>query len=154
MINHCPECGCILGKARSLPDHRRLFGLIKVAFANWPESHAFQPANEEQLRAYLLIKGEHARVATVEIPASYAESPKERAAFRDAVAGTSRALAGPSGYYELRVRSDAVEIITADSISFDAVGRREFGAIRDAVEATIELAIGVPAEQLLREQAA
>ena len=92
-------------------------------------------------------------VATVEIPASYAEG-ETAAIFRSAIEGACRAIDGPGGYHELRVGDAALQIVTARTIRWSEVGQREFGRIRDAVEGAIESALGVTADQLLRERAA
>ncbi len=149
----CPECGCIIDKGRSAQDHRRFFGLIRAAFHQWSESHAFQPTNEEQLRAWALVQAGWTDVATVEIPAGYAEGDGRRL-FASVVEGTCRALDGPGGYHELRVNDASLSIITARTIRWSEVGQREFGRIRDGVENALELALGVTADQLLREKAA
>jgi hypothetical protein len=154
-MSHCPNCGTVIGgNSRSIQDHRRFFGLIRAAFHQWSESHAFQPTSEEQLRAWALIQAGWTDVATVEIPASYSESETARAAFRAAIDGAVRALDGPSGYHELRIGDASLSIVTPRSLRFDVVGQREFGRVREAVEGVIEGALGVPAEQLLREKAA
>lgn len=153
-MHSCPECGCVIDGGRSIQDHRRLFGLIRAAFHQWNLSHAFQPTSEEQLRAWALVQAGWTDVAKVEIPQGYAEGAVERAIFRAAVEGACRAIDGPGGYHELRVGHTALEIITARTINFQQVGQREFGRIRDGVEAAIESALGVPVEQLLREKAA
>lgn len=54
--HHCPECGCLLSKARSVQDHRRFFSLISHAYMQWREDHPFQPTSAEHLRAYLLVE--------------------------------------------------------------------------------------------------
>ncbi len=149
----CPECGCIIDKGRSAQDHRRFFGLIRAAYNQWNESHAFKPSSEEQLRAWALVQAGWTNVATVEIPASY-EAGEGRAIFRSAVEGACRAIDGPGGYHELRVNDAALQIVTARTIRWSEVGQREFGRIRDGVEAAIEGALNVTAEQLLRERAA
>lgn len=47
----CPHCGCeIERRSRSLPDHRRLFGLIRKAWMNWPEHHPMQFTNKKTFR--------------------------------------------------------------------------------------------------------
>ncbi len=151
----CPHCGCLIGgDARSIQDHRRLFSLLRAAFHQWSESHAFQPTSEEQLRAWALVQGGWTNVATVPVPAGYAQSDAARSAFRATVDATMRSVEGAGGYHELRIGDDAISIITPRSLRFDVVGQREFGRIREAVEGIIELAIGVPADELLKARAA
>lgn len=153
MTAHCQECGALLAHPRSVPDHRRFFGLITKAFHHWPEGE-FIPANAEQLRAYLLVKAGHTDTAFIPAPEGCAENPAVMSLFRYSVEGTARAMAGKAGYFELRVSVGGVEIITPRSIDFRTVSRREFGPIRDSVEGLVERALGVPCEQLLREEAA
>ena len=151
---HCPECGFIFGGDRSLPDLRRFFALLRAAHMHFPENHPLTSSNEEQFRARILIEAGHAHVAKAEIPASYAESEAARDYFRAAVDGAFRASDGKSAYRELRVRGSSLEIISPRSISFPRSKQREFNAVRDSVEQIIELALGLPVEQLLRERAA
>jgi hypothetical protein len=153
-VTHCPECGFIFGGGRSLPDLRRFFALLRAAHMHWPEDHPLISSNEEQFRARLLLEAGHAHVAKAEIPAGYAESEADRNYFRAAVDGAFRSADGKALYRELRVRDASLEIITPRSISFRASQQREFNAVRDSVESIIELATGVPVEQLLREKAA
>ncbi len=129
--------------------------MVKAAYLNWPESHEHQPSSEEALRAYLLITAAgHTNVATVEIPESYAASETERDKFRAAVEGACRVFGGASGYHELRVGDRALQVVTAKSIDYATVGRREFNRIREAVELFLEDALNVTADQLLSQRAA
>ncbi len=153
-IHSCPECGCILTKARSGPDHRRFFGMITKAFEQWPEHHEFQPRDSEVLRAYLLVKSGHFNVKAVPTPLGYAENPAIRDLFRLAVEGTAAAMAAEAGYHDIRVGAAGIEILTPRSIDYRTVSQKEFGPVRDNVQHLIEAALGVPAEQLLRERAA
>ena len=43
-------------RSRSLPQHRRLFAIIKAAHKHWPSDHPFQPLTAEGLRDYLQVK--------------------------------------------------------------------------------------------------
>ena len=149
----CPHCGGIIEHGRSGPDHRRFFAMVKAAYLNWPE-HEYQPSSEEALRAYLLIKAGHTNVAKAEVPPGYAESETVRTQYRAVVEGVCRAVVSEGRYFELRTGPDAAEIVTARSIDYATVGRREFGRIREAVELFLEDALGVTADQLLRERAA
>jgi hypothetical protein len=153
-VNHCKECGAVMdGGGRSLPDHRRLFSAIAHAFHHWPEGE-FIPRDPEHLRSYLLLKVGHTNVAFIPAPEGCSENPAVMSLFKYTVEGTANALSGKAGYYELRVSAGGVEIVTPRSLDFRTVSRKEFGPIRDAVEALIELTVGVPVDQLLRENAA
>ena len=55
-MKSCPHCGCDIDNIpRSVPQHRRFFGVISAAYHQWPHDHSFQPDNSEHLRAYLLV---------------------------------------------------------------------------------------------------
>lgn len=151
-VTYCIECGAVFANNRSLPDHRRLFGIIKKALPHWPHGD-FTPRDEEQLRAFLLLKAGHTNVAFV--PAEGIEvDPEVNGAFVKTVKATSAAMAGKGGYVEIQPRSDGANIITPRSIKFLAVSQKDFNPLRDAVVDIIESSLGVPVEQLLRERAA
>ncbi len=153
-LHACPHCGCLLTKARSGPDHRRFFSVVSKAFDHWPHDHEFQPSNAEHLRAYLLVRANHYNIASIPAPEGYAEHASIRSLFRVAVESAASALAGPSGYFDVRVSAAGVEVLTPKSINWSTVSQREFGPIRDTVEHIIETALKVDIQTLLREQAA
>jgi len=154
VLSNCPECGHGLVKGRSRPDHNRLFAIIDRAFHQWPEAEEFQPRDAQQLRAYLTVRAGHINVVPVPVPEGYAESQAIRDLYRLAVEGTAKACAGEAGYNTTRVSASGIEVISPRSISYDTVSQKEFGPIRDAILHIIEAALGVPADQLLRERAA
>jgi len=41
MTTRCPNCKQTIGRSRA--EHDTLFGVIGMAFENWPEKHRFQP---------------------------------------------------------------------------------------------------------------
>jgi len=155
MTTHCPECGCVLVKGRSLPDHRRLFAALHRAMEQWPETHPFQPVNVDQLRAYLLVTAaRHFDVAFIPAPEECATNPSIMSLFRLAVEGTAAALSRKTGYCDIRVGAGGVEILTPKSIDFRSVSQREFGPIRDDIEAAIEEIVGTKIDVLLKARAA
>lgn len=150
--DHCPECGCLLTQShRSSRHHRRLFALIHAAFNQWPEQNEFQPESAEHLRAWLLVKAGHRE--TREIPVQLAHDHPGlatlarlaiEAAFREAGAF---AFINPNG-------NGVVSIYRPKSIAWHQLDQKKFAPIADAVEQIIENAIGVKADQLLKEKAA
>jgi len=54
------------GRARSTPQHRRYFGMIRAAHRHWPESHPVQPLTEEGLREYLQVRVGHGKPHRIE----------------------------------------------------------------------------------------
>lgn len=153
VIHSCPECGAVLSKNRSLPDHRRTFSIISKAAATWPLSHEFQPKDAEHLRAYLTVRGEHFDVTSIEI-AQIASDDKSVAIVRAAVEATVAAMAARGSYAFVRVHAGGVEVLSPKSISWAAMDQKAFSKLRDAIEQEIELAIGVSVQELLTAEAA
>jgi hypothetical protein len=142
----CPHCGGSLIKARSLPDHRRLFGVIRAAFDNWPHDHDFTPDDAEHLRAYLLCKAGYSEMTPIE-----AEFASERPAMARLVAlSIEAALRAANGHAFVRVHGDRIGVFKPKSIAFDKLSQRDFVPIREAVEAVIETELGVTADDLLK----
>ena len=151
-LSHCPECGAVLGKPRSLADHRRLFGLLRAAFANWPENHPFQPVDEGHLRAWALVEARYHDVEFIPYPPE-CDDPAVKTLFKLAIEATSAAL-NRRGHAFHRVSTNGLEILSPRSINFQTLSQREFGPLREAVEEILSVALGVTAEQLLRAEAA
>lgn len=63
MTTRCPNCKQTIGRSRA--EHDTLFGVIGMAFENWPEKHRFQPHDEEELRAWLAIEAGHCEALEV-----------------------------------------------------------------------------------------
>jgi len=47
---------CTAWMRRSPKHHRRTFGIIRIAFASWPEAHTYQPKDDVELRYWLTMK--------------------------------------------------------------------------------------------------
>lgn len=156
-MKHCPHCGCLLTKPRSIQDHRRFFSVIAHAFEQWRHDHTFQPSSAEHLRAYLLVESGY-HVATpvfVELDAfPEAERPKALKLVSLAVEASVAAALSQGDYAFVRVVGDTITVLRPKSINFASLSQRDFGPLRDACEQIVEAALGVPAEQLLRERAA
>ena len=150
----CPECGCVLTKPRSLPDHRRFFGLVQKAYEHWPHAQDYQPPSAEHLRAYLLVAAGYHDTEFIAMPEECLGSPAIMALFRSAVEATHAAMSRRRGYSLTRVSAGGIEILTPRSINFETLSQKEFGPIREAVEEIITGVVGVSADQLLRERAA
>lgn len=146
MVKHCPECGAVIEKKRSLPQHRRLFALMRAAYHQWPERHEFRPESAEHLRAWLLCKaGWH---TAKYVDAEDGADPKVIAAAIEA------AFAVASSIALVRVHGDRVAVYAPRSQSFADADQRAFAPIAQAVEEIIEEACGVSSDALLKEKAA
>lgn len=131
-----------------------MFGLIAKAADQWPESHPFQPADAEHLRAWLLVEARYHDTEFLAYPEECAASPAIKSLFKLAVEASYSAFTRKRGHAFIRISAGGVEILTPRSIDFATISQKEFGPIREAVEVIIESALGVPASQILREQAA
>ena len=112
-LHSCPECGCLLTRPRSTQDHRRFFGLIAKAAAQWPHAHPFQPSNPEHLRAYLLVESGH-HVATpvfVELDCfPEAEKPAALKLVTLAVEASVAAALSQGAYAFVRIVGDTITV--------------------------------------------
>ncbi len=155
--NHCPHCGALLTRPRSVQDHRRLFGLISKAYDNWPHAHPFQPHSAEQLRAYLLCEAGYSDATPVFVELDCFPETERAHAFqlvRLAVEAAIAAALAQGSYAFTRISADTITVFRPRSINFATLSQKDFGPIRDAVEGLIEAAVGVNADQLLKEEAA
>lgn len=149
----CPDCGSIIrhpkrrGKPRSVPQHRRLFGLVRAAFNQWPDSYEFQPRDEEHLRFWLLKEVGHCEVAktirceTVNVKALTSLL-------------TSIFRAADSRRCFLDVHGDLIHVIVPHSVSFEKLPHSSACVIYSLIEDRISQVIGVQADTLLKAKAA
>lgn len=145
MALECPKCGYALTKARSTSDHRRLFALIFAAFDNWPETHSFQPADSEHLRAWILCQIGYRETITIPVT-----SDDPRIARLAALTAEAAFRAVPSNSFA-RVMGDALVIEHPKSINFATLDQKQFGPLREAIELLIETETGIDIDGCLRE---
>ena len=138
--SHCPHCGTEIGeiKRRSIPDHRRLFALIKQAFDNWPEAHEFTPESPEHLRAWLTCKAGWRDATAYDLG--------ERADAAVVALALEAGIKAARGVGFVRVHGRSVAVITPKSIDFRSMGQQEFGLLRDAITDIIKAETGIDAE--------
>jgi hypothetical protein len=146
MTARCPACGAPNSK-RSLPDHRRLFGIISNAYANWPESHEFQPDSADHLRAWLLCKAGYRKTTTIPIEHDHP------AIIRLASLAAEGAIHAAGTYAFVRPHGHAIAVISAKSMRFDKLDRKGFVALRDALEDVIEAESGLSIKDLEQDAA-
>ena len=144
----CPECGCLFriknrGKPRSVPQHRRFFGLVKAAFANWPERHKFQPRTAEELRAWLLYQAGHCEV--VKTVRCETVEPRNLAAVFEASFRAARA------HCFVEVQGNTVRIIAPHSTAFEKLPHMHAVTIYSLIQDFVTDIFGVPADQLLKK---
>jgi hypothetical protein len=148
MAQHeCPNCGVVLTKHRSSPDHRRFFALVSAAFEQWPEHCEFQPDSREQLRAWLTCKAGYREATPVMLPDDATDTM--RVLFRLSIEAAINAAGNVAFVVPYR---DSVAVIKPRSIAWDKIGQKEFNAVRSAVEDVIRAETGLDPEELLREK--
>ena len=141
----CPHCGKPTTRARSLPDHRRLFAVIAAAHAQWPEQHDFQPDDAEHLRAYLTVAAGYRDVTTIQLGEASDDDARELL-----VAATAAALRAVKAVAFVRAHGTGIAVFTPRSIAWSKLPQHEFAEVRDRIEAVIEREVGATAEQLLQ----
>jgi len=137
MCEHCPA-----RTDRSLPQHRRLFGLVRAAFTHWPESHEFQPENEEHLRKWLLCKAGHHTVKTLTL-ADLTST--------EAVVLLQSAFHAAGAYSFVKATAGRVHIFTPESIAFDKLDHKAACKLFDEIGAVVEVEMGIRADDLLKQ---
>lgn len=151
----CPACSfhhhpAYKPKVRSIPQHRRFFGMIKAAADNWPERHEFQPRSRDELRKWLTAKAGYVHRTVIEPPPEIiADDPK---AAKLAAVWMGQALEAATRIHDhcwIRRHGSSFVVFVPKSVAFSEMGPTEFGALNDAVSTVIETAIGVTGDELL-----
>jgi hypothetical protein len=144
-ISHCPKCGAIFGRTkkrqRSVPHHRRFFALIKQAFLQWPETHERQFLSAEELRKWLIVKAGHRtlyREVDVEGMPRDVVTALVETAFMTGGAGCAAEIQGTTMLF-----------FRPKSISFSALGQREFSELSAQIEEIIEHETGIDPRKLV-----
>lgn len=130
----CECCGHKNGtNKRSLPQHRRFFGMIRAYFHHWPERHEFQPDNEEHLRAWALVKAKHRTVTEM-------------------TGNAKQCIVTGGSKYNWQIANDGrVWLVSPLSIAFDKLKHSEATALFEDVSGVLEFETGLDAEQLMKE---
>ena len=148
----CNHCGCenTVESDRSPKAHRHFFACVKAAFDNWPLKHTFLPSCEEHLRAYLLVQAEHCNVIGQNL---HDEADIMRVAdFTERLLAAVRHFGG-YGFVDV-VSRKSIAVRYPRSIAFREIGQKAFHEIAQRVFEIIEVEVGVPVDQLVREHEA
>ena len=127
---------------RSLAQHKRFFAVIAAAFNHWPESHRFQPDNEEHLRAWLLVRAGHHTVKTFYLNDDATETAR-------VVPIVMAMMTGKHSW--CRSRGNELHVCVPQSIAFDKMEHAAFCKLNDDVDEVIRVETGLDPEKLLRE---
>jgi hypothetical protein len=141
LCDHCPA-----HRRRSLPQHKRMFGLIAAAFHHWPEGHEFEPDSAEHLRAWLLCKTRHREAADFTIPET--DDPVMMARLME----FAEALLNVGDDSKFgRWRGSTLRVYTPKSISFEKLNHRDACKLFDEIGAVIETEMGIAPDELLKQ---
>lgn len=156
----CRHCGCenegaAASKPRSLPQHRRLFGVIREAFKQWPHAHEFTPETAEHLRAYLICAaGEEFREChRVDLPDDPDITPRVARLFATACEAVMSQVRERHRYSFIRTQEGGtgVAVYVPLSISFEAMPHKTFDQLSSKVDEVLRVA-GLNPDQLYAEE--
>lgn len=153
-MTHCPHCGCDLPTtgamggdqrtrsnhssrlfSRSDEEHNLLFGVIALAFHNWPERHRFRPDDAEHLRAWLAIEAKHCEI--LDVPGNV---PVE------SMVAIGKFFCGGKRHFRVGMRGDAVCILRPLTMNKRDIGAKAFRSMAAEIYAIIEEATGITPE--------
>ena len=150
-MRRCPVCDTPANEsARSVPQLRRYFKLIRAYFNHWPEAHDRQFFDAEKLRKWAQMKCGHYEIGT-RIPLVQAGSDgsiRNRERLKLIV---SAAIHGAGSDSEADIRGDELVIFRPKSIPFHKLPHSEACRIMDEVESFLEAETGLKSDQVLRE---
>lgn len=125
-----------------MPQHRRLFALVRAAYFHWPEQHPFfHPQSEEHLRKWLIAKAGHRATRSIDT----SEMTPDQA-----VAAISAAMREAGPYAFTSNIGPVFYVMTANSISFEELTHKDACKLYDAMAEIIRMETGMDAEELLK----
>lgn len=149
MSVHCPHCGVEIvkgGAVRSLPQHRRYFGLIKAIYDNWPEGHAEQFSSPEDCRKWLQMKAGYREVGAT-IPLTGMRPDR-------AVMLAEAAIRAAGSYARPVIHGDNLVVWRPKSIAFDRLGHIAFCSLQKEVEDVIKAETGIDPDKVFEAESA
>lgn len=112
------------------------------SLAREPQSHEFQPENEEHLRKWLLCKAGHHTVKTLTL-ADLTST--------EAVVLLQSAFHAAGAYSFVKATAGRVHIFTPESIAFDKLDHKAACKLFDEIGAVVEVEMGIRADDLLKQ---
>lgn len=130
-------------KPRSSPHHRKFFGVIAAAFTQWPESHEFQPEDEDHLRQWLEVAAGHR--AHQDFPITEENAPQ----VADMMVHFATAIDGKKVFP--RFGNGVVRLYWAESVAWSKLSQSDFNRVSKPCFDIIENVIGVPVDELRKK---
>lgn len=138
----CEKCGAP-DRQRGPADHRMLHAIVSLAYANWPETHSFEPMGRDHLYGWLLIQAGHGQAIDIQ-----SRKPEIITA---TIAAIFPAIKRRIHCIDVQPTAKGVRILISDSLSYKEAGKKKFEDVRSRVYDVIESVLGVPIETLKRE---
>ena len=148
VMQHCPNCGCVLEKPRSRSQHNRWFALATAAFSQWRHDHDFRPKSVDHMRYWLTVEaGRFDVIKTIRVHSV------EAIALQALLEGVLRVSDDERLFID--IDGDLITVRRAHSIKTtgpDAMPQREFSILCSEIDSVLR-AEGFDPDQLLKEQA-
>ena len=141
VMTTCPQCKKT--KVRSDEEHSLLFGVIGLAFENWPHAHRFKPHDAEHLRAWLAIEVGHAE--NFEVPDVLGIDPQS-------ISRIGMFFCGGKRHFRLGHAGERLVIWRPLTMNKRDIGVVQFRAMADAIYEVIEQITGITPEHYKRQQ--
>lgn len=127
-------------KHRGHKDHGMFWAVMRRAFDNWPEDHAFKPESPDHLYGWILIEIGYSECTEVET-----DDKSIAIAVAKAIYGVTK-----REIHCMRVfgTSTGVRVCVPQSGDYAHAGKKKFEDMRSAVYEVIENTIGVRIEEL------
>lgn len=136
----CPTCGA---KHRSSEEHNTLFGVIGMAFDQWPEQHKFKPDDAEHLRAWLLIEATHCE--TFEVPSVLQSDPKS-------IAELGKFFCHGKRHFRMRQVGDGIVLVRPKSLKTDETPVADFRLVATRIYDIVQSITTITPEIYKRER--
>lgn len=136
-------------EARSTQHHRRLMGVIKAAFENWPERANFQPENFNHLRSWLAVRAGHYSTITVNLREN--STVAAMALTVEQLKDIAHAV-DDEKYPFIKPEADRIVMAIPKTIRFSKMPKSEFTPFAESVEEIIQSILGVSCDELLKNK--
>lgn len=147
----CPACEFEFdlfkaSKPRSIEQHKRLFGLIRAAFDQWPETYERQFADAGELRSFLIMKAGWKEVAL--------RMPLVGLKLDLVVAVVGAALKAVHAHAITVPHNNQLVIIKPKSIKFQSMKHLEFCDLNNSIDLVIQEVFHMTGDELLEQSKA
>ena len=115
--------------------------LLRATYEHWPESHIFQPENEDHLRAWLLIRAKHCTIKSFYMDSDASENAR-------LIPFVMATMTGKHAW--ARAKGNELQVCVANLIAFDKCPHQLFCKLCDDIAADIKNETGMDADELLR----